>query len=74
MRHSKKKTEPTPLPEQGAIGSADGFAPDAGGAASQGDGQVADPQFDASTEAGGTGPATSSVEHDDATGAAETGV
>lgn len=74
MRHSKKKTEPTPLPEQGAMGSADDFAPGAGGAASQGDGQAADPPFESSTEASGTGPATGSVESDDATGVAETSV
>ncbi len=34
MRHSKKKPEPTPLPEQETMGSADDYAP----GASQGDG------------------------------------
>jgi len=56
------------------MGSADDFAPGAGGAASQGDGQAADPPFESSTEASGTGPATGSVESDDATGVAETSV
>ena len=41
MRHSKKKTEPTPLPEQDAMGSADDYPP----GASQGDGQSGDPTF-----------------------------
>jgi molecular chaperone GrpE len=50
MRHSKKKGEDTPLPEQNAMGSADDYAP--GGSASQGDGEGADPQFGGSSEAG----------------------
>ena len=41
MRHSKKKTENAPLPDQDAMGSADDFAP----GASQGDGQSGDPAF-----------------------------
>lgn len=41
MRHSKKKTEQTPLPDQDAMGSADDYAP----GASQGDGQSGDPSF-----------------------------
>ena len=36
MRHSRKKTEQPPLPEQHAMGSADDYAP---GASNQGDGQ-----------------------------------
>jgi molecular chaperone GrpE len=60
MRHSKKKGEDTPLPEQNAMGSADDYAP--GGSASQGDGEGGDPQFSGSADAGanaaGTIPAT----------------
>jgi molecular chaperone GrpE len=41
MRHSRKKGEHTPLPDQDAMGSPDDYAP--GGAASQGDGQSSDP-------------------------------
>lgn len=43
MRHSKKKTEQTRLPEQDAMGSADDYAP--GGTTSQGDGQADGPTF-----------------------------
>lgn len=50
MRHSKKKGEDTPLPEQNAMGSADDYAP--GGSASQGDGEGGDPQFSGSSDAG----------------------
>jgi molecular chaperone GrpE len=50
MRHSKKKGEETPLPEQNAMGSADDYAP--GGSASQGDGEGGDPQFSGSSDAG----------------------
>jgi molecular chaperone GrpE len=39
MRHSKKKPEPTPLPEQETMGSADDYA----AGTSQGDGQGGDP-------------------------------
>jgi molecular chaperone GrpE len=72
MRHSRKKTEETPPPEQDAMGSADDYAP--GGAANQGDGQVADPPFGTSTDANSTESVSGSVESDDATGASETGV
>jgi molecular chaperone GrpE len=41
MRHSKKKPENAPLPDQDAMGSADDYAP----GASQGDGQSGDPTF-----------------------------
>jgi molecular chaperone GrpE len=73
MRHSRKKTEqPTP-PEQDAMGSADDYAP--GGAANQGDGQVEDPPFRASTDANsGSESVGGSVESDDATGVSESGV
>jgi molecular chaperone GrpE len=40
MRHSKKKPDSAPLPEQDAIGSADDYAP---GGTNQGDGQGAEP-------------------------------
>jgi molecular chaperone GrpE len=50
MRHSKKKGEDTPLPEQNTVGSADDYAP--GGSASQGDGEGGDPQFSGSSDAG----------------------
>jgi molecular chaperone GrpE len=45
MRHSKKRGEQTPLPEQDAMGSPDDYAP--GGSSSQGDGQASDANFDA---------------------------
>jgi molecular chaperone GrpE len=73
MRHSRKKTEQTPRPEQDAMGSADDYAP--GAAANQGDGQVADPPFGTSTDANsGTESVSGAVESDDATGASESGV
>lgn len=56
MRHSKKKGEDTPLPEQNAMGSADDYAP--GGSASQGDGEGGDPQFSGSADAGGNAAGT----------------
>jgi molecular chaperone GrpE len=56
MRHSKKKGEETPLPEQNAMGSADDYAP--GGSASQGDGEGGDPQFSGSADAGGNASGT----------------
>jgi molecular chaperone GrpE len=46
MRHSKKRGEHTPLPEQDAMGSPDDYPP--GGSSSQGDGQAADPSFSGS--------------------------
>ena len=56
MRHSKKKGEDTPLPEQNAMGSADDYAP--GGLASQGDGEGGDPQFSGSADAGANAAGT----------------
>jgi molecular chaperone GrpE len=56
MRHSKKKGEEAPLPEQNAMGSADDYAP--GGSASQGDGEGGDPQFSGSSDAGENASAT----------------
>ncbi len=46
MKHSRKKGENTPLPDQGALGSADDYAP--GGSASQGDGAGGDQPFSSS--------------------------
>jgi len=54
MRHSKKKAEPSQVPEQGTMGSADDYAP----GASQGDGQSSDPAF-AASGAAATDPAQS---------------
>jgi molecular chaperone GrpE len=73
MRHSKKKGEDTPLPEQNAMGSADDYA--SGGSASQGDGEGGDPQFsgsDAGANAGTIGtsdpaPETSPADSDSTT-------
>ena len=48
MKHSRKKGEDAPLPEQDAMGSADDYAP--GGSASQGDGQGGDPPFGGSSD------------------------
>jgi molecular chaperone GrpE len=56
MKHSKKKGEDTPLPEQNAMGSADDYAP--GGSASQGDGEGGDPQFSGSSDAGANAAGT----------------
>jgi molecular chaperone GrpE len=56
MRHSKKKGEDTPLPEQNAMGSADDYAP--GGSASQGDGEGGDAQFSGSSDAGANASGT----------------
>jgi molecular chaperone GrpE len=56
MRHSKKKGEDTPLPEQNAMGSADDYAP--GGSASQGDGEGGDSQFSGSSDAGANAAGT----------------
>ena len=50
MRHSKKKGEEAPLPDQNTVGSADEYA--SGGSASQGDGEGGDPQFTGSSDAG----------------------
>src|SRR4051794_2138592 len=49
MRHSKKKTEDAPLPDQDAMGSPDDYAP----GASQGDGQSGEPVFTDSAATGG---------------------
>src|SRR3954470_12122897 len=61
MRHSKKRGEQAPLPEQDAMGSPDDYPP--GGSSSQGDGQAADPSFGASD----------SPTSDNASGAAQAG-
>jgi len=56
MRHSKKKGEDTPLPEQTAMDSADDYAPSS--SASQGDGEGGDPQFSGSSDAGANASGT----------------
>ena len=53
MRNSKKKGEPTPLPEQETMGSADDYAP----GSSQGDGDTRDPSFSSADDASGAPPA-----------------
>ena len=50
MRHSKKRGEQAPLPDQDAMGSPDDYPP--GGSSSQGDGQDAEPPFDGGADAG----------------------
>jgi molecular chaperone GrpE len=55
MRHSKKKGEDPPLPEQNAVSSADDYSP---GSASQGDGEGGDPQFTGSSDAGANASGT----------------
>jgi molecular chaperone GrpE len=51
MRHSKKRGEPAPLPEQDAMGSPDDYPP--GGSSGQGDGQDGDAPFNDSSSDGG---------------------
>ncbi len=68
MKHSRKKGENTPLPDQGAMSSADDYAP--GGSASQGDGQGGDPPFSGSSEPAADPAADTRA----ATGAAEAGI
>ena len=55
MKHSKKKTQHTELPEQDAMGSADDYAP---GASNQGDGQGGQSGFDSTASAGTQDPPT----------------
>jgi molecular chaperone GrpE len=55
MRHSKKKADPAPLPDQDAMGSADDYAP---GGTNQGDGQGAEPSVAAPDPDSGTAPAS----------------
>ncbi len=63
MKHSKKKGENTPLPDQDAMGSPYDYA--SGGFASQGDGQGGDPPV--------SGTSDTAADTDAATGAAEAG-
>jgi molecular chaperone GrpE len=56
MRHSRKKAEQAPLPEQDAMGSADDYPP--GGSSNQGDGQGGDLPFDETSSSVDTAPAT----------------
>jgi molecular chaperone GrpE len=67
MKHSKKKGENTPVPDQASVGPADDYAPE--GAVSQGDGQGADQGFSGSSDSAAD-PATDTR---GATGAAEAG-
>ena len=60
MKHSRKKGEDAPLPDQDAMGSADDYAP--GGSASQGDGQGGDPPFGSSDPSADAGAATGAAE------------
>src|SRR2546423_4228345 len=57
MRHSKKKTESAPLPDQETMGSADDYAP----GATQGDGQSGEPEFTESASANADGASADSV-------------
>ncbi|MFL5565768.1 MAG: nucleotide exchange factor GrpE [Gemmatimonadaceae bacterium] len=59
MRHSKRKSEQAPLPDQDAMGSPDDYAP-GGAGSSQGDGQ-ADASFDAVSGTQGDTRASSSM-------------
>jgi molecular chaperone GrpE len=63
MKHSRKKGDNAPVPDQGSMGSADDYAPE--GSVSQGDGQGADPPFNDAPDP----PADTRT----ATGAAEVG-
>jgi molecular chaperone GrpE len=63
MKHSRKKGENAPAPDQGSMGTADDYAPE--GSVSQGDGQGGDPPFSGSSD-----PAADTRA---ATGAAEAG-
>jgi molecular chaperone GrpE len=63
MKHSRKKGENAPTPDQGSMGPADEYAPE--GSVSQGDGQGGDPPFSGSSD-----PAADTRA---ATGAAEAG-
>ncbi len=68
MRHSKKKPEHTPLPDQDAMGSPDDYAP----GASQGDGQSSDQTFADSPDAAGNAQTTSAADPPTASGPIET--
>jgi molecular chaperone GrpE len=57
MKHSKKKAEPTPLPDQETMGSADDYAP----GASQGDGQSDESTFESTGGATTDPPSTESA-------------
>ncbi|HCU12517.1 MAG TPA: nucleotide exchange factor GrpE [Gemmatimonadetes bacterium] len=48
MKHSRKKGENAPAPDQGSMGPADDYAPE--GSVSQGDGQGGDPPFSGSSD------------------------
>lgn len=67
MKHSKKKGENTPLPDQDAMGSPDDYA--SGGSASQGDGQGGDPPVSGTSDTA----SDTAADTDAATGAADAG-
>src|SRR5450759_3210310 len=69
MKHSKKKGENTPLPDQDATGSPDDYA--SGGPASQGDGQGGDPPLSGTSDT--AADAADAADTDAARGAAEAG-
>jgi molecular chaperone GrpE len=71
MKHSRKKGENTPVPDQASLGSADDYAPE--GSVSQGDGQGADPGFSGSSDTAADIAADSAADRRAATGAAEAG-
>jgi molecular chaperone GrpE len=61
MKHSRKKGENAPAPDQGSMGPADDYAPE--GSVSQGDGQGGDSPFSGSSDpAADTGTATGAAE------------
>ena len=67
MKHSRKKGENAPAPDQGSMGPADDYAPE--GSVSQGDGQGGDPPFSGSSDpaADTRAAATSRAEPDSGT-------
>jgi molecular chaperone GrpE len=67
---NKKKTEPTPLPEQETMGSADDYAP----GASQGDGEAGDPPFSNSRDTSAEPPAATVESGSDARATGTTNV
>jgi len=71
MKHSRKKGENTPVPDQGEMASAGDYAPE--GSVSQGDGQGADPGFSGSSDTAADTAAGPAADTRAATGAAEAG-
>ncbi|HEX9085581.1 MAG TPA: hypothetical protein VF836_12655, partial [Gemmatimonadaceae bacterium] len=71
MKHSKKKGDNAPVPDQSSMGSANDYAPE--GSVSQGDGQGADPGFSGSSDTAADTAADPAADTRAATGAAEAG-